>query len=83
MPCARRPAGDPPVTSRSSRGLGLCRQLKNEIFRCPPVLVLLGRPQDGWLAGWSLADATVSHPLDPIAVSEALADLARTRVAVG
>jgi len=64
-------------------GLGLCRQLKNEIFRCPPVLVLLGRPQDGWLAGWSLADATVSHPLDPIAVSEALADLARTRVAVG
>ena len=64
-------------------GLGLCRQLKNEIFRCPPVLVLLGRPQDGWLAGWSLADATVSHPLDPIAVSEALAELARTRVAVG
>ena len=48
-----------------------------------PLIVLLGRPQDGWLAGWSLADATVSHPLDPIAVSEALADLARTRVAVG
>ena len=64
-------------------GLGLCRQLKNEIFRCPPVLVLLGRPQDGWLAGWSLADEAVSHPLDPIAVSEAIATLARTRVAVG
>ena len=64
-------------------GLGLCRQLKNEIFRCPPVLVLLGRPQDGWLAGWSLADEAVPHPLDPVALSEAIATLARSRVAVG
>ena len=64
-------------------GLGLCRQLKNEIFDCPPILVLTGRPQDGWLAGWSLADESVSHPLDPIVVSEAVAALARTRVAVG
>ena len=48
-------------------GLGLCRQLKNEIFQCPPVLVLTGRPQDGWLAAWSLADLAVPHPLDPIA----------------
>ncbi|MET0883893.1 MAG: hypothetical protein ABWZ13_07055, partial [Acidimicrobiales bacterium] len=46
-------------------GLGLCRQLKNEIFDCPPVLVLTGRPQDAWLAGWSLADEVVPHPLDP------------------
>lgn len=64
-------------------GLGLCRQLKNEIYQCPPVLVLIGRPQDGWLAGWSLADEVVSHPLDPIAVAEAIAALARQRVAVG
>ncbi|MGL5909913.1 MAG: hypothetical protein ACRCZP_07920 [Phycicoccus sp.] len=60
-------------------GLGLCRQLKNEIFRCPPVLVLIGRPQDGWLAGWSLADDTGPHPLDPVVVSEAVAALARAR----
>ncbi len=64
-------------------GLGLCRQLKNEIYRCPPVLVLTGRPQDGWLAGWSLADEAVPHPLDPILVAEAIATLARQRVAVG
>ncbi len=62
-------------------GMGLCRQLKNEIFRCPPVLVLTGRPQDAWLATWSLADAAVPHPLDPLAVAEALADLARMRLA--
>ena len=64
-------------------GLGLCRQLKNEIFRCPPILVLTGRPQDGWLAGWSLADDAVSHPLDPIAVAVAIAGLARPQVTVG
>ena len=59
-------------------GLGLCRQLKSEIYRCPPVLVLLGRPQDSWLAAWSLADGAVLHPLDPAAVAQAVAELART-----
>ncbi len=46
-------------------GLGLCRQLKSEIFQCPPILVLTGRAQDAWLATWSLADAAAAHPLDP------------------
>src|SRR5665647_1137510 len=59
-------------------GLGLCRQLKSEIFSCPPVLVLTGRPQDGWLAAWSQADLAVPHPLDPIAVAGAVAELGRT-----
>lgn len=58
-------------------GLGLCRQLKSEIHGCPPVLVLTGRPQDGWLAAWSMAEASVPHPLDPIALADTVADLAR------
>ncbi|MCE1177430.1 MAG: hypothetical protein LWW86_00110 [Micrococcales bacterium] len=58
-------------------GLGLCRQLKNEVYDCPPVLVLTGRPQDAWLAAWSLADYAVPHPLDPIQLGEAVAGLAR------
>jgi DNA-binding response OmpR family regulator len=62
-------------------GMGLCRQLKNEIYRCPPVLVLTGRPDDAWLAAWSLADAAVPHPLDPRAVADAVAALARARLA--
>ena len=61
-------------------GMGICRQLKDEIYRCPPVLVLIGRPQDGWLATWSRADAVVSHPLDPIAVADAVASLMRRRL---
>ncbi len=58
-------------------GMGMCKQLKDEIYRCPPILVLTGRPQDAWLATWSRADAAVPHPLDPVAVCEAVADLAR------
>ncbi len=62
-------------------GMGLCRQLKNEIFDCPPVLVLTGRVQDGWLAAWSMADAVVPHPLDPVALARAVAQLGRARAA--
>jgi len=62
-------------------GLGICRQLKDEIFRCPPLLVLIGRPQDGWLATWSRADGVVSYPLDPIDVAAAVAELMRRRLA--
>ncbi len=66
-------------------GLGICRQLKDEIYRCPPVLVLIGRPQDAWLATWSRADAVVAHPIDPIALATAAAGLlaARTVTAAG
>jgi DNA-binding response OmpR family regulator len=56
-------------------GMGLCRQLKNEVTPCPPVLVLTGRPQDGWLASWSLADDAVPRPLDPIEVQRSVAAL--------
>ena len=45
--------------------MGLCRQLKDEIVRCPPILVLTGRPDDAWLATWSRADGVVPHPIDP------------------
>lgn len=58
-------------------GLGLTRQLKNEIYDCPPVIVLTGRPQDSWLAAWSQADLAVPHPLDPAVVATAVATLAR------
>jgi CheY-like chemotaxis protein len=62
-------------------GMGVCRQLKDEIYRAPPVLVLIGRAQDGWLATWSRADAVVSHPLDPMVLADATAGLMRQRLA--
>ncbi len=47
-------------------GMGICRQLKDEIYRCPPILVLIGRVDDGWLATWSRAEAALPHPVDPL-----------------
>ncbi|MEO7061949.1 MAG: response regulator [Lapillicoccus sp.] len=58
-------------------GLGLAKQLKNEVYDCAPIVVLTGRPQDGWLAAWSQADLAVPHPIDPIALSRAVAELGR------
>lgn len=64
-----------------SGGMGIARQMKDEIFNCPPMLVLIGRPQDAWLATWSRADGVVSHPIDPLVLAEAVAALLRQRVA--
>ncbi len=58
-------------------GMGVSRQLKNEVFDCPPIIVLIGRPVDGWLATWSLADISIPRPLDPARLSAAVAELAR------
>ncbi|MEV1018716.1 hypothetical protein [Streptomyces sp. NPDC050264] len=63
-------------------GMGVCRQIKDEVFRCPPVLLLIGRPQDAWLATWSRAEAAVTLPVDPVEFAGALASLLRTRQAV-
>lgn len=61
-------------------GMGICRQLKDEIFNCPPIMVLTGRPADGWLATWSRAEAAVPQPVDPVVLAEAAATLLRRRV---
>jgi DNA-binding response OmpR family regulator len=61
-------------------GMGIAKQLKDEIYQCPPVLVLTGRPQDAWLATWSRAEAAVPHPIDPIQLAESVVALLRARV---
>jgi DNA-binding response OmpR family regulator len=63
-------------------GMGIARQLKDEIFRCPPLLVLTGRVEDGWLATWSRADAAVPHPIDPLELAETVVRLLRPRADV-
>lgn len=60
-------------------GMGICRQLKDEIVNCPPVLLVVARMDDAWLATWSRADAVVSHPIDPIRLPDAVAGLLRRR----
>lgn len=58
-------------------GLGMARQLKDEVFNCPPILVITGRKEDKWLAAWSLAEASVVHPIDPFTLAKTAAELLR------
>ena len=62
-------------------GMGIARQLKDEIFQCPPLVVLTGRAQDAWLATWSRADGVVPHPVDPMRLAEIVVELVRDRLA--
>jgi CheY-like chemotaxis protein len=56
-------------------GMGLARQLKDELFNCPPSLLIVARAQDAWLAGWSRADGVITHPIDPFTLAKSAANL--------
>ena len=66
--------------ARPAGGMGIARQAKDEIYHCPPIMVIIARRDDGWLATWSRADAVASQPIDPIALAEGVADLMRRRL---
>ncbi|MGH3922694.1 MAG: hypothetical protein ACRDTT_07490 [Pseudonocardiaceae bacterium] len=59
-------------------GMGLSRQLKNEISQCPPIIISVRRKDDRWLAVWSQADAVIVHPLDPLTAAETVAEVLRS-----
>lgn len=59
-------------------GMGIAKQLKDELATCPPIVVLTGRPDDAWLASWSHAEAAVPHPIDPIVLGRTVLGLLRT-----
>lgn len=58
-------------------GMGVAKQLKDEVVHCPPILLLVARPQDAWLATWSGAEAIVGYPIDPVRLPQTVADLLR------
>jgi CheY-like chemotaxis protein len=61
-------------------GMGIAKQLKDEIAQGPPIVVLTGRRDDAWLASWSRAEAAVTHPIDPIRLSRTVLELLRPAV---
>ena len=82
----KKPDSDSPIDlfildgeSVPEGGIGMARQLKDEVFNCPPVMVITGRKEDAWLAAWSRAEANVLHPVDPFTLSRTVADLLRAR----
>ncbi len=58
-------------------GLGIAKQLKDEVFNCGTVIVLVGRASDAWLAGWSRAEGVISHPIDPFTIAATVAEIFR------
>jgi DNA-binding response OmpR family regulator len=64
-----------------SGGLGIARQLKDEIEDCPPTCVVIARAADRWLAAYAKVDATLTHPLDPMTTGRTIAGMLRNRAA--
>ena len=60
-------------------GMGLARQMKAELDEPPPVLLLLGRRDDAWLATWSKAEAVTPHPIDAVRLTEVVVRLLQPR----
>jgi DNA-binding response OmpR family regulator len=60
-------------------GMGIAKQLKDEINPCPPIVVLTGRDDDAWLAKWSHAEAALPHPVDPIRLANTVLELLRAQ----
>jgi CheY-like chemotaxis protein len=61
-------------------GIGIAKQLKDEVAQAPPIVVLTGRRDDAWLASWSRAEAAVPQPIDPIQLSRRVLELLRPPV---
>ncbi len=56
-------------------GLGLAKQMEDELDSVPPTIVLTARRDDAWLAKWSGADAVAALPVDPFELGATAIDL--------
>jgi DNA-binding response OmpR family regulator len=63
-------------------GLGIARQLGDELTDPPPTCVVIARAADRWLAAYARVAATLVHPLDPIETGRTVAALLRQRAAI-
>jgi DNA-binding response OmpR family regulator len=58
-------------------GMGVAKQLKDELLQHLPIVLVISRAADRWLASWSQADAVVMSPIDPGALRDAVLPLLR------
>ena len=67
-------------------GIGISRQIHQEAGRrgapIPPVILVVRRADDRWLATWAQASEVLVHPLDPVTAAETVAQVLR-RVITG
>ncbi|HMS36535.1 MAG TPA: response regulator [Arachnia sp.] len=67
--------------AQPSGGFGIAHQIKEEHADAAPVLLLVSREADAWLASWSRAEAVVGFPVDPVTLPTQVAALIRARLA--
>lgn len=60
-------------------GIGIAKQLKDELDDAPPTCVVIARAADRWLAAYARADETLMHPLDPVTTGQTIAGMLRER----
>ncbi len=62
-------------------GIGISRQIHLEARVVPPVVLVVRRADDRWLATWAGADEILVYPLDPVTAAESVAGVLRRRTA--
>ncbi len=62
-------------------GMGIARQLRDELLDPPPAIVVLSRAADRWLAAYARVDAILEHPLDPLTTGTTVVNLLREEAA--
>jgi DNA-binding response OmpR family regulator len=63
-------------------GIGIARQLKDEVSDAPPTILVIARAADRWLAAYARVEATLVHPLDPILTGRTVAEMLHQRAAL-
>ncbi|HEX5596367.1 MAG TPA: hypothetical protein VFX61_10170 [Micromonosporaceae bacterium] len=58
-------------------GIGIARQIKDELAAPPPTCLVIARAADRWLAAYAEVEATLTHPLDPVETGQTVARLLR------
>ncbi len=63
-------------------GMGVARALQDEVANCPPIVLLVARVADAWLASWARASAVLAMPIDPELLPTEVARVLRDRLSV-
>lgn len=58
-------------------GMGISRQMREELADPAPVVLLVARQADSWMAAWSKAEAVAPYPLDPLTLPQVVAQVVR------
>lgn len=63
-------------------GMGISRQIHQEAEHIPPIVLVVRRRDDRWLATWARADEVLVQPLDPVTAADTVAAMLRRLPAV-